>query len=221
MVKYLFCEECSGYYVLDSGESPSDFSDKCECGGKLLFGEMKNDDEKYKAKLMAELIIRQKHIDRDRKRKRKVDQDIYTDSSSFLSSIDFFSAIAIGGVLGFFSVFLIPMDLFFIAFVISGFITSFIIKKDANIPLLIIPKVINDNSQFRRAYAGIITNLIIGGLIGLGMGAGGIGQIAVSTGTFLFQVFLGMLFFMIIGLILGVIGGFLGVFIRDFLSTLK
>ncbi len=220
MVKYLFCDECNGYYVLDSGESPDELSDKCECGGKLLLGEMKTDDEKYKAKLMAELIIRQKHIDRDRK--RKVDQDIYKDSSSFLSSIDFFSAIALGGVLGFFSLFLIPVGSVFIVFVISSFITSLIIMKDANIPSFVIPKIINDNSKFRRVYAGIITSIIIGGLIGLGMGAMAIsGPVGVSSSTFLIQVFLGMLFFMIIGLILGVIGGFLGVFTRDFLSTFK
>lgn len=34
---YLICEKCGGYYKLQSGESPEDFSDKCECGGKLKF----------------------------------------------------------------------------------------------------------------------------------------------------------------------------------------
>lgn len=31
---YLVCEDCGGYYKLQSGESADDFSE-CECGGKL------------------------------------------------------------------------------------------------------------------------------------------------------------------------------------------
>jgi len=34
---YLVCESCGGYYELQSGESPEDFSDVCECGGELLY----------------------------------------------------------------------------------------------------------------------------------------------------------------------------------------
>jgi len=34
---YLVCEKCGGYYQLQPGESPEDFSDKCECGGNLKF----------------------------------------------------------------------------------------------------------------------------------------------------------------------------------------
>ena len=33
---YLICEECSGYYKLEKGESLEDF-ESCECGGKLKF----------------------------------------------------------------------------------------------------------------------------------------------------------------------------------------
>lgn len=33
---YLICEDCSGYYELQKGESPEDF-DECSCGGKLVF----------------------------------------------------------------------------------------------------------------------------------------------------------------------------------------
>ncbi|MCC7551642.1 MAG: hypothetical protein KO316_09200 [Methanobacterium sp.] len=36
---YLICEKCGGYYELQSGESPDDFSDECECGGKLIYSE--------------------------------------------------------------------------------------------------------------------------------------------------------------------------------------
>ena len=33
---YLVCENCKGYYVLQAGESPGDFS-KCQCGGSLRY----------------------------------------------------------------------------------------------------------------------------------------------------------------------------------------
>ena len=36
---YLICKKCERYYKLQYGESPGDFSDKCECGGKLGFVE--------------------------------------------------------------------------------------------------------------------------------------------------------------------------------------
>jgi len=32
---YLLCDNCGGSYELQEGESPEDFSDKCECGGNL------------------------------------------------------------------------------------------------------------------------------------------------------------------------------------------
>jgi hypothetical protein len=34
---YLVCNKCEGYYELQPGESPDDFSDECECGGKLEY----------------------------------------------------------------------------------------------------------------------------------------------------------------------------------------
>lgn len=34
---YLVCEKCNSYYKLQLGESPENFSDTCECGGKLMF----------------------------------------------------------------------------------------------------------------------------------------------------------------------------------------
>lgn len=36
---YLVCEGCGGYYKLQPGESPEDFSDKCECGGNTHYVE--------------------------------------------------------------------------------------------------------------------------------------------------------------------------------------
>ena len=34
---YLVCKSCNRYYKLQSGEKPKDFSDICECGGKLKY----------------------------------------------------------------------------------------------------------------------------------------------------------------------------------------
>jgi len=34
---YLICDTCHGYYELKNGESPEDFSSKCECGGNLEY----------------------------------------------------------------------------------------------------------------------------------------------------------------------------------------
>lgn len=36
---YLICEQCGGYYELQEGEKVEDFSDECECGGKLRYAE--------------------------------------------------------------------------------------------------------------------------------------------------------------------------------------
>jgi hypothetical protein len=36
---YLICDKCKGYYELQHGESPENFSDICKCGGKLKYTE--------------------------------------------------------------------------------------------------------------------------------------------------------------------------------------
>lgn len=41
---YLQCDKCGGYYELQEGESPDDFSDTCECGGKLKYKDAINDN---------------------------------------------------------------------------------------------------------------------------------------------------------------------------------
>ena len=33
----LVCNKCNGFYELQSGEKPEDFSSECECGGKLKY----------------------------------------------------------------------------------------------------------------------------------------------------------------------------------------
>lgn len=37
VVGYFICNKCGGYFELNEGESPDDFSDKCECGGTLKY----------------------------------------------------------------------------------------------------------------------------------------------------------------------------------------
>ena len=211
MVKYLYCDKCGGYYVLNPGESPQDFSDKCECGGHLILGEMAEKTEEEKLKELAD-----KQVASERNRE-------------FVSfSIGFYTAVVIGIIIGSCSIFLIPTSSSFspiifslFAFGGSGFITSLIIKKDAKIPSTIIPKKIDNNPQFKRAYAGMIASMTLGGLIELTQGVISAGHVDVSTITFLIDIILGIAFFMILGLILGFIGGFIGVFIRDILSKVK
>ena len=84
MVKYLYCDECNGYYVLNPGESPEDFSDKCECGGHLILGEMAEKTEEEKLKELAD-----KQVASERNRE-------------FVSfSIGFYTAVVIGIIIGF------------------------------------------------------------------------------------------------------------------------
>ncbi len=35
--RYLVCDTCGGYYQLDDDEEPEDFSDECQCGGRLEY----------------------------------------------------------------------------------------------------------------------------------------------------------------------------------------
>ena len=35
--RYLVCKNCGGYYHLQDDEEPEDFSDECECGGRLKY----------------------------------------------------------------------------------------------------------------------------------------------------------------------------------------
>ena len=36
-MSYLICKKCKSYYKLRHGEKPEDYSNECECGGKLKF----------------------------------------------------------------------------------------------------------------------------------------------------------------------------------------
>lgn len=47
---YLVCDKCKGYYELQPGESPGDFSDKCECGGTLDYVERIGSESKSEGK---------------------------------------------------------------------------------------------------------------------------------------------------------------------------
>jgi hypothetical protein len=43
---YLVCDKCEGYYELQQGEYAEDFTDRCDCGGKLRFVETLEGTEK-------------------------------------------------------------------------------------------------------------------------------------------------------------------------------
>jgi len=50
-MSYLVCNKCGNYYELQSGEGPGDFTDECECGGKLQYTEtISNTDSNLKNK---------------------------------------------------------------------------------------------------------------------------------------------------------------------------
>ena len=46
---YIVCDKCQGYYELQPGEYPEDFDDTCECGGKLRYECLIEDDNDYVA----------------------------------------------------------------------------------------------------------------------------------------------------------------------------
>lgn len=54
---YLVCDKCGGYYELQPGESPDDFTDECECGGKTRYvenlGGLNNGMEKMGATIIC------------------------------------------------------------------------------------------------------------------------------------------------------------------------
>lgn len=41
--RYVWCEECKGYYKLEEDESPDDF-ESCQCGGRLVYAEKQEGD---------------------------------------------------------------------------------------------------------------------------------------------------------------------------------
>jgi hypothetical protein len=56
---YLVCDKCGGYYELQTGESPDDFSDECECGGKTRYVENFRDIGKGMAGMGATIFCSQ------------------------------------------------------------------------------------------------------------------------------------------------------------------
>lgn len=56
-MSYLECNKCGGYYELQEGESPDNFSDTCECGGKLKYKELVGpDDSDWRIDIKAVLV---------------------------------------------------------------------------------------------------------------------------------------------------------------------
>ena len=49
---YLQCEECGNIYKLKNNESPDDFSDKCNCGGKFIYTPNPNQVKETKNSLL-------------------------------------------------------------------------------------------------------------------------------------------------------------------------
>jgi hypothetical protein len=52
-MSYLVCDTCKCYYELQTGELPTDFSDKCDCGGKLKYLETLESSDNNIEKLSA------------------------------------------------------------------------------------------------------------------------------------------------------------------------
>lgn len=54
--RYLVCDTCQGSYELQPGEKPDDFSDECECGGKLEYSGKNNKKSPVVAAILNILI---------------------------------------------------------------------------------------------------------------------------------------------------------------------
>ncbi len=54
---YLICDKCGGYYELQPGESPDQFTDSCDCGGKLKYFEnLESSDTKNMEEMTSTII---------------------------------------------------------------------------------------------------------------------------------------------------------------------
>jgi hypothetical protein len=65
---YLICANCGGYYQLQPGESPKDFSE-CQCGGKLDYTDKINDIKEDNEKLPSITSVAT-HTRTDNKKKK-------------------------------------------------------------------------------------------------------------------------------------------------------
>nr|WP_243687679.1 hypothetical protein [Methanobacterium formicicum] len=50
---YLECDKCGGQYQLEGNESPEDFDDTCECGGKLKY--VTSSDRIHRTKILSNI----------------------------------------------------------------------------------------------------------------------------------------------------------------------
>lgn len=60
---YLICDTCHGYYELKTGESPEDFSSKCECGGNLEFKSSINSNHETESEGRDKIAYGYSHTD--------------------------------------------------------------------------------------------------------------------------------------------------------------
>lgn len=54
---YLVCERCGNYYELQGGEFPEDYTNECDCSGKLVYQESLDAPKKSSSLFLALIII--------------------------------------------------------------------------------------------------------------------------------------------------------------------
>lgn len=58
---YLVCDSCGSYYEMGADETPNDFTDECDCGGKLQHQKSlhpeKEDDNKFWRSVVASVFM--------------------------------------------------------------------------------------------------------------------------------------------------------------------
>ncbi|NYB53107.1 MAG: hypothetical protein HVN35_11195 [Methanobacteriaceae archaeon] len=54
---FLICDKCGGYYELQPGEKPEDFSSECECGGHLNYSDSLDYNPEVESELDSEIEI--------------------------------------------------------------------------------------------------------------------------------------------------------------------
>lgn len=83
---YLICNECEGYYELESGETPENFSNECECGGKLRYADnLPKTEEKQQPRMKP--ISEYEKTDNINPNTSYQQQEIYREKSPILAVI--------------------------------------------------------------------------------------------------------------------------------------
>lgn len=96
---FLICDKCEGYYELSPGESPEDFSDRCECGGHLKYVE-KLPGVKEKPKPDRESMRRISDFRKEKSAKSSVRGQKTTSGGIVENLTDFWNQCGTGGKIG-------------------------------------------------------------------------------------------------------------------------